>query len=480
MTTRNKLNALLVGYEVAPFYKRGGLGDVLGSLPLALASLGIDARVTMPYYNSVKRHYPQKEIASFSVIFDKKEEKVKILQGVLPSSHVPIYFLANRKLISIINLRQKNIEEFVFFDLAVAGFINWLEDQGSFIPDLVHCNDWHTALIPFLLKKRMKSSIKTLLTIHNLGYQGRGSFKALEQAGFENQDLKILKKSKSITNLNALGEGILHASKISTVSPRYAKEISQIRKRTQIYRYFRLREQLLGRSDKLIGILNGTDTKIWNPQEDKLIPKQYGVTEVSTGKKKNKYILLDELHLPADKPTFTFIGRMASQKGIELILKIAEELVDLGINLILLGTGLKPLEQKVHALSEKHSSAIKAELIFTEKMAHRLYAAADFLLIPSNYEPCGLVQMIGMKYGTIPIAARTGGLIDTIDDGRTGFLFQKGSTHDLITTIKKVLKVYEDPERFEKMRKEAMREDFSWDKSATLYKKLYQTIVTSR
>lgn len=479
MTIHNKLSVLLVGYEVAPFYKRGGLGDVLGSLPLALDSLKIDARVVMPHYNSVKKLFPQKEIASFPIVFDKKEEKVKIFQGTLPNSRVPIYFLANHKLISIINLKQKSIEEFVFFDLGVTGFINWLEDQGSFVPDLVHCNDWHTALIPFLLKKRMKSSIKTLLTIHNLGYQGRGSFKALDQAGIKAEDLKILKRTKSITKLNALGEGILHASKISTVSPRYAKEISQIRKRTQIYRYFRLREQMLGRSDKLVGILNGTDTKIWNPQEDKLLPRRYGITEVSAGKKKNKDILLDELHLLPDKPTFAFIGRMAGQKGVELILKTAEELVGLGINLILLGSGLKPLEEKVRALNEKHSTTIKAELIFKESMAHRLYAAADFLLIPSNYEPCGLVQMIGMRYGTIPIAARTGGLIDTIDDGRTGFLFQKGSTHDLITTIKKALKLYENSERFEKMRKEAMREDFSWDKSAALYKKLYQSIVRS-
>lgn len=477
MTIHQKLNILIAGYEVAPFYKRGGLGDVLGSLPIALNTLRINTRVVMPYYNSIKKKFPQKKIASFPVVFDKKEEEVIILKGNLPNSNVPIYFLGNPKLIGVINLRKKDIEDFVFFDLAVAGLINWLEDQGSFIPDLVHCNDWHTALIPLLLQKRMKSKIKTLLTIHNLGYQGRGSFSALDQAGIEDEDLKILKRSRPITKLNALGEGILHANKISTVSSRYAKEISQIRKRTQIYRYFRLRERMLSRSDKLIGILNGTDTKIWNPQEDKFIPKQYGITDVSMGKKKNKEILLDELSLTLNKPTFAFIGRMATQKGIDLILKTAEELVGLGINLILLGSGLKTLEQKVQTVSQKYSNVIKAELIFTEEMAHKLYAAADFLLMPSNYEPCGLVQMIGMRYGTIPIATRTGGLMDTIDDGRTGFLFQKGSSHDQITTIKKALRAYKDPEKFEKMRKEAMKEDFSWDKSATLYKKLYESIL---
>ena len=217
----SQMNVLMTGYEIAPFYKRGGLGDVLGSLPIALQALGIDVRLVMPDYRSIKREYPQKKIASFVIVFDKKEEEVVIYQGTLPKTTVTVYFLSNRKLISVINLKKKRIEEFIFFDLAVTGFINWLEAQGEYIPDLVHCNDWHTALVPLLLQRRMRSTIKTLLTIHNLGYQGKGSFSALDQAGIEDDELKLLSRSNPVTELNALGEGILHADVISTVSPQY-------------------------------------------------------------------------------------------------------------------------------------------------------------------------------------------------------------------------------------------------------------------
>lgn len=476
---KNNPRVLIAGYEVVPFYKRGGLGDVLGSLPIALSNLEVDARVVMPYYRSVREKFPQKEIGSFSVVFDKKEEDVQILQGTIPDSKVPIYFLANHKLISIINLSRKRIEEFVFFDVAITGFINWLEDQGEFIPDIVHCNDWHTALVPLLLQRRMKSSIKTLLTIHNLAYQGRGSLRALDQASIEDKELKILTKKNPVTELNALGEGIVHAGKISTVSPQYAKEISQIRTRTKIYRYLHLREKNLGRSDRLIGILNGIDTQIWNPQEDNFISRKYNIENIESGKNKNKEILLKDLRLAQNKPTFAFIGRVATQKGIDLILEKAKEIVDLDINLIILGSGLKPLEKKVRALAEKYKDNIRAEVIFKEELAHKLYAGSDFMLMPSHYEPCGLVQMASMRYGTIPVASRTGGLIDTIEDGKTGFLFENGSSTSMINAIKRAIKVYQDQEKLHRMRRAAMKKDFSWEKNAKLYKELYRSMIDS-
>ncbi len=471
-------NVLIAGYEVVPFYKRGGLGDVLGALPIALSKIDVDARVVMPYYGSIKKDFPQKEIGSFLIVFDKKQEEVIILQGEIPDSKVPIYFLANHKLISIINLSKKRIEEFVFFDVAITGFINWLEDQGKFIPDIVHCNDWHTALVPLLLKRRMKSTIKTLLTIHNLEYQGQGSLSALDQAEIEDKDLKIITKQNPVTKLNALGEGIVHASKVSTVSPQYAKEISQINRRTKIYRYLHLREKILGRSDSLIGILNGIDTQIWNPQRDNIISHKYDIETVENGKNKNKENLLKEIGLPINRPTFTMIGRIVSQKGIDLILEKAKELVDLDINLIILGSGFKPLEKSVQSLAQKYKNNIRASFIFKEEFAHKLYAGSDFVLMPSHYEPCGLVQMISMRYGTIPVASKTGGLKDTIENNKTGFLFKNGSSADMIEAIKKAIKIYQDRDKLNKMRREAMREDFSWDKSAILYKKLYQSIVS--
>jgi starch synthase len=473
----NQMNVLMTGYEIAPFYKRGGLGDVLGSLPIALQELGIDVRLVMPDYRSIKKEYPQKKIASFVIVFDKREEEVVIYQGTLPKTTVTVYFLSNRKLISVINLKKKRIEEFIFFDLAVTGFINWLEAQGEYIPDLVHCNDWHTALVPLLLQRRMRSTIKTLLTIHNLGYQGKGSFSALDQAGIEDDELKLLSRSNPVTELNALGEGILHADVISTVSPQYAKEISRVRKRTKIYHYFRMREKEHG-SQALEGILNGIDENIWSPYSGRVIAHSYHAHTVTKGKAENKSVLLKKLHLP-DRPTFSFIGRMAGQKGIGTILKAMEKLSQKEINVIFLGSGDKKIEKSVLAVAKAYTSCVRAEVVFSEEFAYELYAGSDFLLIPSLYEPCGLIQMVAMKYGTIPLASKTGGLMDTIEDGKTGFLSEPGSVHGLISAVERALSVFAKPDAFESMRKRCMEQDFSWTKSASAYKRLYEKLITS-
>jgi starch synthase len=467
---------LVTGYEVVPFYKRGGLGDVLGSLPVALQKLGVDARLVMPNYKSISKQFPQRKIGSFHVVFDKKDEEVVIFQGTLPKTTVSVYFLTNRRLISVINLKKKRIEEFIFFDLAVAAFLNWLEDQDDFVPDLVHCNDWHTALIPLLLKKRMHSSIKTLLTIHNLGYQGKGSLSVLDQAGIDDKELRVLSRNNPVTELNALGEGILHASAISTVSPEYAREISHAHKRSKIYHYFRLREKEYGNKLRLPGILNGIDEQVWDPRTDAYIARKYGLEDVAEAKRDCKTALLRRYKL-ADRPTFVFVGRMAAQKGIPVIIGAAEMLVRADCNVLLLGSGDAPIESLVKQIVKRYPQQIACELSYSEEDAHRFYAGADFLLVPSLYEPCGLIQMVGMRYGTIPLASRTGGLIDTISDGKTGYLFEPGSSRGLAGAVNRALERFADQKAFLHMRKTCMKEDFSWDTSAKEYKKLYSATI---
>lgn len=477
----NSLKVLFVSYEASPFYKRGGLGDVIGSLPNALQLVGVDARVVMPYYQSVRHVFPQKRLGNFSVSYDNQAEEVGVYEGVFPGTKTPIYFLSHHNFISVINLRQKRIEEFAFFDLAVVGFVNWLENQALFVPSVIHCNDWHTALIPLLLQTRMHSNIRSVLTIHNLGYQGKGSLAVLDKLGVIDDDIKVLKRQEEVGELNALGEGIVHADIVSTVSHQYAKDIAQTRKkRKSIAPYLRIRESVKGGRGEIVGILNGIDQEIWNPSRDVLLPHRYSQATVGQIKQKNKTEVLKRLRLPEDRVLISFIGRFAEQKGLDVIKGVAEELASFPLALVLLGSGAnKKVEDGVKRLENRFPLSFRVHVGYNEETAHLLFGSSDFLLIPSHYEPCGLIQMIGMAYGSVPIASDTGGLHDTIEQGKTGLLFKTGSAKDLVQTVKHALDVYRDKERYARMREVGMEQDFSWDKSAKEYVKLYESILTS-
>lgn len=484
---KDKISVLMVGYEAAPFYKRGGLGDVMESLPKALASIGIEARVVIPYYKDIKDKYHFEKEGEFTFVYDDKKESVGIFSTNLSSKssghsvNIPFYFLENRNYLSLSNTKYKNkrIGQFAFFDLAIIKLTHWLGQHHRWSPSVIHCNDWHTGLIPLILNK-MKMKISTILTIHNLLYQGVGSLKVLDLLGIEDQQAKVLKKGVPASEMNVLGEGIVHATRVSTVSPSYAKEIvQQEHDQNPISPYLMEREHRgLGKFGKVIGILNGIDYDIWNPAIDESIFHKYDMSNWETGKKDNKRDLLRDLDL-ADRPTFCFIGRMANQKGIDILIKVIDELESLGINVIILGAGSLLIEENVLKLAQKHPGWIRAEPIYSEELAHKLYASSDFIIIPSRYEPCGLIQMVAMKYGTIPIASKTGGLKDSIANGKDGILFEKGKSIRLKKAIRYALNIQQDKVRFKKMVQSAMRKDFSWDKSAVLYKKLYKDMIKS-
>lgn len=477
---KKQIRVLVVGYEVAPFYKRGGLGDVMGSLPKALREIEVDARIVVPFYDDIRKQKVAEKIGEFEVIFESQKKTIGVYRTYFTNQRVPIYFLANEAFLYIERMKGKEkIEHFGFFSFAVGQFTYWLQSIEGFRIDIIHCNDWHVALIPFILQKKFHSHIASLLTIHNLFYQGHGAVGLLEKFGILDLEALELKKGRPATELNVLGEGFLHADRISTVSPTYAKEISDTEdSKNPINLYIRRRVEEYGKKDKIVGILNGIDYHTWNPETDNDIYPNFGVRNWNSRKAENKEKLLVELNLP-DRPTICFVGRMASQKGLDIVARAAKQLMSLDLNLIFLGQGNVKIVEVVHGIAKQHKEKIRFIDAFSEEFSHRLYASSDFILIPSHYEPCGLIQMIAMRYGTVPIASDTGGLHDSILNGKDGFLFKKNSSRSLIKGVKKALHAYSDKNRFNRMVERAMKKDFSWKKSALLYKKLYKDILSS-
>lgn len=473
-----QLNVLITGYEGAPFYKKGGLGDVIESLPKALAKIGVDIRIVLPYYNIIKEKYKLKKEGEFALEFASVEEHISIYSTILPNTNVKAYFLGNKKYLLSSNSsgKDKRIEQFAFFGLAVAHFVKWVAERHHWSVSLVHCNDWHTAIIPLILKQKMKSLIPTLLTIHNLLYQGLGSTRVLDLLHMEDEETKEIKKGVPANEMNVLGEGIIHATRVSTVSESYAREIANDYDNSLIGPFLKKREEENNKKDgKIIGILNGIDYDVWNPAKDESAFHKFDVNNWEVGKKDNKDDLLKCLDLE-NRPTFCFIGRMAAQKGLDILIKVINDIVHLKVNVIILGSGNPKIQESVLKIAKKFPW-VKAEITYNEELAHRIYAGSDFIIVPSRYEPCGLIQMIAMRYGTLPIASSTGGLKDSILNGKNGFLFKKGKSAHLKKTIERALMRMQNKDQYRKMVERAMKTDFSWDKSAVLYKKLYQEMI---
>jgi|SRR3989344_2630640 len=483
-----KIRVLMTAYEIAPFYKRGGLGDVMASLPKALNKQGVDIRIVVPFYEAIRQEFFDKEkkgfleeerrIGQFSIRFGKGEEEVGVYKTYFPNTKIIVYFLSNRPNLSYINTRGRNkkIDQFAFFSLAVSHFISWIIKNDSWQPSVVHCNDWQTALIPLILKKKQNLSIPTILTIHNLNYQGKGSLKVLDLLHIRDEDTKEIKRGTPVTEINIMGEGIIHSDKVSTVSSTYAKEIIQDYNHDPINYFLKRREKEQGVKDAVIGILNGIDYEVWNPKTDTDIFHNYDLQNCEDGKKNNKEDLFKTLSLE-NKPTFCFIGRMTWQKGIDLLVKAVRKMKKLDFNIVFLGTGDPNIEQSITRIAKSYPLNIKAIFTFNEALARKLYAGSDFIVIPSHYEPCGLIQMVAMRYGTIPLASETGGLKDSILNGRNGILFKKNSTSSLIKAIKEALIIYNNKNKLNDMLSSAMKTDFSWDKSALLYMKLYESLL---
>ena len=467
------MKILFAASECSPIVKVGGLGDVAGSLPLSLKKIGADISVVIPFYKEINKDI------NFSIFkervilnFKGKTEEFNVWQTKLENT--TIYLIENTQYISNGGVYVKKdasasneffeAERFLFFSLAVIRLGEIIKAK------IIHCNDWHTAIIPYLVKER-KLDIKTILTIHNLQYQG----------------VFLIKKIKEIISLNNINGkkinflkvGIEKADIITTVSPIYAKEIL-----TKKFG-FGLNKILAERKKDLIGIINGLDAKEWNPETDKLIIN-FSLKSIKN-KLANKEKLQTEFFKMKNKkiPLLAIISRLAEQKGIDLLLKILPQLMVMDIQLVILGEGNEYYEKQLSLAEKKWKGKLKFINKFDNELAHQIYAASDIFLMPSLFEPCGLGQQIAMKYGSIPVARAVGGLKDIIINIKaakrgvkgTGFLFEKYSPSDFLSTIKKALFLFQNRKAWKKIQENAMNNDFSWQKSAKKYLKLYKKII---
>jgi len=507
------MKVLFVATEMDPFFKVGGLGDVVGSLPLALSRLGLDVSVVIPLYKGIGAKNLKSQISNlkFNLEFGGQIEEVRVFE--IDHQGVNVYFLENQKHITDYDKvafagDQKEVDHYAFFSRAV---VEWIGQNGQQY-DIVHLHDWHVGLMPRLWKLRrgklrlengdlrmekisnLKSQIsnpkgpKFIFTIHNLGYHGFSETELVKRLGIENlqavrDDPYFEFDARDDDQLDLLLQGILSSDFVTTVSPSYAKEI-------QTPEYCEgLCDVLEIRSDRLVGILNGIDVKRWDPATDPALLVNYGlekgqsVEEVIAKKDQNKQALQNELKLPAltDAVMVGFVGRLdPGQKGLDILYAAMEKLLVENTRIfqfVLIGEGNREWEEKFSALGSRFSERVSINIKFDDALARRIYAASEIVLIPSKYEPCGLVQMIAMRYGTVPVVRATGGLKDTVRDGKDGFMFEHYRVEELFKQIERVIDKY-NSERVEwlKMVENAMRKDFSWGKSAREYLKVYQKL----
>ncbi len=453
---------LLAAAEAFPIAKVGGLGDVAYALPKALRSLGVDVRVIIPRHKELGKEIWKSEVEMGkerieAVFYEEEIDGVKFYlvgdsAGKMFGEGIPVY-------------GERDEERYIFFSKAIVEFCkgyNWR-------PEVLHLNDWHTALASPLLRR--EGGPKTVFTIHNLGYQGEIDQKYFEKIGFK--DEKLLHNGK----INLMKGAIIYSDGITTVSPTYAKEIQ-----TEEYG-FGLHEVLRENSAKLKGILNGIDYDVWNPEKDKHIYQNYSAETIDS-KEKNKEKLLEEEGISSEGLLIGIVSRLAYQKGIDVFLDAVDPIIKEGkASLIVLGTGEKEIEEKVRELERKYEGKVKAEIKYSEDLAHKIYAGVDLFAVPSRYEPCGLTQMIAMHYGTVPLVRNTGGLADTVispEESREkarGFKVYSMDPKEFEKRTREAIEVYEKNEEYwRKMQLNGMRADFSWKKSAREYLEFYSTI----
>lgn len=486
-----KIKVLFAAAECSPLAKVGGLADVVGSLPKALKKRGIDARVIIPFYESInKKIFSPKLIKKdLPIIVGGKHLKFDLYSTKYQD--VTIYLIYNREYISQGEIYKQprhkpgglwEKERFFFF---TESLIQALPHLNSW-PDILHLNDWHTGMVPKFLSFKTTADphykkIKTIFTIHNLAMQG--VWPATEILPWlDMTEYDFDKKDLQNGNINPLLFGIRHSDLITTVSPTYTKEITTKKYGAGLEKFLKKRRE------NLFGILNGIDTNKFNPISDPFIYNNYDEQSLEV-KNTNKQKLLKEVDMEfsADKPLIGLVSRLVWQKGIDWVVDLIPKLKKLNAQLIILGTGDPELEHILKQAQAKYPKNCRVLIKFDSKLAQKIYAASDMFLIPSRFEPCGLTQMIAMRYGTIPIARATGGLKDSIDKFQqnnkkisgTGFLFKSENSKALNKAVKKACRVYKNKRIWQLLQKNAMKKDFSWEKSASEYIKLYKKLISS-
>ncbi|MFN3324068.1 MAG: glycogen synthase GlgA [Bryobacteraceae bacterium] len=468
---------LMVASEATPFAKTGGLADVVGSLPAALQRAGDEVAVLMPRYRGVslqdaRRVYNDLEIWMGHVCY-------RCDVHLVHHREVPYYLLDHAPLYDREGLygdrtadHPDNDVRFAVLAKAALGVARRL-----FRPDVIHCHDWQTAMAPFYARRYYELdptfyAIRFLLTIHNLGYQGRFGLDSLPRIGLGGEDVRYPDPLEFYGDINYLKAGIAYSDAVTTVSKGYAREIQ-----TPEFG-FGLDGILRERSDSLFGILNGVDYSEWDPATDPLLPAHYSAEELD-GKQACKRALLEEFGLPSknlDRPVIGIVSRFASQKGFDLLEQVSSLLAAEDVLIVALGAGEAKYEIMFQELAVMNPQKIAVRIAYDNRLAHLIEAGSDMFLMPSRYEPCGLNQIFSLKYGTIPVVRATGGLDDTIDTG-TGFKFWEYSGEALIEAIRAALAAYQERREWTAMMKRAMAKDFSWAVSAAEYSALYRKLA---
>ena len=498
LKTSDSLHIVMASSEAVPYAKTGGLADVVGALSMALAKSGYQVTVLLPGYRTQLAQKDRRIAMQFSVPVGERPMDVSIEEEYLTVTgalhHVRVLFVCHDPYFDRPGLYQQdhrdypdNLDRFTLFCRAVIQAMHILVDVRREKIDILHLHDWQTALCAVYLKAlahehNSLQSIKTLLTVHNLGYQGIFPGQEFMKTGLPSS-LFSLSGLEFYGAVNCLKGGIIFSDAVSTVSPTYAREIL-----TAEYGCG-LEGVLASRRDGVTGVTNGIDEAAWDPAHDAYLPAKYHADDLS-GKLTCKRVLQQELGLPSlDVPLLAVIGRLTFQKGFDLLLEILPELMALDLQLVVLGTGDTHLEQGFIAAKERYAHRIGLHLGFDEGLAHRIEAGSDMLIMPSRYEPCGLSQLYSLRYGTVPIVRRTGGLADTVVPFRpstikskiaTGFHFIDPSPDALLSAILLALHVYEEQEVWRSLVTAGMKADLSWDQSARVYADLYRQLRDGR
>ncbi len=471
---RKPLSVLVVGAECAPYAKTGGLADVVGTLPQSLKTMGIDARIIIPCHRVIKEKYgdQMEHLCHFDLYLGWRSQYIGIEKLML--GDIPVYLVDNEYYFGndIYMGGDFECEQYAYFCRAVLAAI----EKIDFVPDILHVNDWHTAAIPMLLRTQYNGTalekIRTVFTIHNIAYQGKNGIDRMCDLLALDWKYATWEYMQYDGCANLMKSAFVFSDKINTVSPTYAREIL-----TDEYGEG-LQHVLRTYSYKLSGIVNGIDTEVFDPKTDKLIEANYDSNDLS-GKALCKKAMCEELGFDETKPLLGMVTRMTSQKGFDIIMNALEQMMALDVNFVLLGSGDRYYEDYMRYIEAKYPKRIKAHLAYNEALSHKIYAASDFFLMPSQFEPCGISQMLAMRYGSLPIVRQTGGLRDTVapynrHTGQgTGFGFVQYNSYDLLDCIKKALEVYDHALIMEHLMKSGMDADFSFTLSAFEYAKLY-------
>ena len=483
--TIKTIKVLFAAFEAAPFMKTGGLGDVAGALPHYLNDIGVDTRLIMPLFASIKDEYrsSMKKVAEFYVPFGWRNQYIGLYE--YKHKNVCVYFLDNEYYFKRDNAYGyfDDGERIAFFSKAILEALIYMD----FEPQILHLNDWHTALSAVYLREMYQGidkcrKIKTIFTVHNLKFQGKFDPNMLKDPldldRYEDARRQLLQGNAVNFMMGALN----YSDYITTVSPTYAEEVKHSFYGEGLYEIFNRRASIFK------GIVNGIDYDVYNPETDKNLFMNYDINKLEL-KKKNKLGLQRELGLKEDenKCMIGIVSRLTDQKGMDLLTTIFEEMVNTcDIQFVLLGVGDRRYEDSFRYFENKYKGTVSSSICFSEERSRRIYAAADLFLVPSIFEPCGLSQLIAMRYLSLPIVRKTGGLKDTVvpynkftKEG-TGFSFQNINAHELLFTVKEAVSLYyDDYDTFKSLIENASSRDYSWKNSAKEYEELYKEVVGS-